>query len=187
LYNIVSCSSTAVENGSIDLADYQTVDLLLGLEKDDGHSLVAYKTFTPVMQQRLTNYIRKGGRLLVSGSYVGSDMTTDSEKQFLADVLKVNCDGNNREDHGSQVSGLGVSFNIYNSLNERHYAATSPDVLLPVAPAYCAMQYSNGRAASVAYKGNDYRCLTTGFPLECIMDATQRNAIMRGILSFLME
>lgn len=187
LYNIVSCSSTAVENGSIDLADYQTADLLLGLEKDDGHSLVAYKTFTPVMQQRLTNYIRKGGRLLVSGSYVGSDMTTDSEKQFLADVLKVNCDGNNREDHGSQVSGLGVSFNIYNSLNERHYAATSPDVLLPVAPAYCAMQYSNGRAASVAYKGNDYRCLTTGFPLECIMDATQRNAIMRGILSFLME
>ena len=49
------------------------------------------------------------------------------------------------------------------------------------------MRYSDGRDAAVAYSGRDYRCLTMGFPFECIKDATQRNAIMRGILNYLIS
>ena len=48
-YNIVSCSSEAVEMGKVNLIGYDAVDLLLGLERHDGHSLKAYKTFTTHM------------------------------------------------------------------------------------------------------------------------------------------
>ncbi len=186
-YNIVSCSSKAVEVGKVKLKNYQCVDLLLGVEKNDGHSLVYYKTFTPTLQRLLTDYTRKNGRLLVSGAYVASDMQGSQEQSFLANTLKLNFGGSDRNNTGSMVSGLGMQFNIYRDINEKHYAATSPDIIRPLAPAYCAMTYSNGQQACVAYRGNDYRCLTMGFPLECITDAKARNSVMRGILSFLME
>ena len=87
-YNIVSCSSEAVEMGKVNLIGYDAVDLLLGLERHDGHSLKAYKTFTTHMQDALKRYTTHGGALLVSGAYVGTDMTQDADRQFLQNVLK---------------------------------------------------------------------------------------------------
>lgn len=186
-YNIVSCSSEAVENGSVNLNDYQCVDLLLGLEKNDGHSLKYYKTFTPIMQQKLTAYAKANGRLLVSGSYIGSDMREIAEQAFLSDLLKVRFTGSDRESTSNSVSGMGLTFNIYRTLNEEHYAATAPDILSPITPAYCAMRYGDGQEACVAYAGKDYRSFTIGFPFECITNASVRAAIMRGILAYLMK
>ncbi len=186
-YNIVSCSSEAVESGKVNLNKYHCVDLLLGLEKNDGHSLVNYKTFSPTMCQKLTNYTRSNGRIFVSGSYVGADMTESNEQNFLANIFKIRYNGNNYNCNNNIINGLGTSFKFYKNINEEHYAATEPDILQPVQPAYCAMQYGNGKNAAVAYSGNDYRCFTMGFPFECITDAETRASIMRGILSFLME
>ena len=87
-YNIVSCSSETVETGKVNLIGYDAVDLLLGLERHDGHSLKAYKTFTSHMQDALKRYTTHGGALLVSGAYVGTDMTQDADRQFLQNVLK---------------------------------------------------------------------------------------------------
>lgn len=186
-YNIVSCSSEAVESGRVKLTDYGCVDLLLGLERDDGHSLVYYKTFTPTMQRLLNNYTSAGGRLLVSGSYVGSDMQTDAEQQFLARTLKVSCAGNDRLNSSESVSGLSTSFSFYRHINEDHYAANAPDVLQPVNNAFTAMTYADGRSAAVASRTSAGRTFTMGFPLECIKETQTRKAIMRGILSFLLK
>lgn len=187
LYNIVSCSSEAVENGSIDLNNFDCVDLVLGLERNDGHSLVSYKSFSPAMQQKLSDYLKNKGRLMVSGSYVGTDMAQPAEQRFIEDKLKVHHGGNDHANEDNAVTGLGQTFNIYRTLNEDHYAATSPDVLQAVAPAYCAMKYSDGQDAGVAYKGKDYSTFTMGFPFECITNANTRGAIMRGIMAFLMK
>lgn len=186
-YNIISCSSEAVENDKVNLRKYQCVDLLLGLEKNDGHSLVYYKTFSPLMQQKLTDYARHNGRLLVSGSYVGSDMVASYDRDFIGNILKIQAAGTDRQNTGNTVNGLGTSFKFYRQLNESHYAATAPDVIQPVGSAFCAMRYDSGREAAVAYKGPDYRVFTMGFPFECIIDANSRSAIMRGILRFLID
>ena len=82
---------------------------------------------------------------------------------------------------------MGMAFDFYNILNERHYAATRTDVLWPVAPAYCALQYEGGSSAAVAYQGKDYRAFTMGFPLECIKDRKQRASVMRGVMQFLLS
>ncbi|MBR0489883.1 MAG: fibronectin type III domain-containing protein [Prevotella sp.] len=186
-YNVVSCSKQAVENGSVSLKDYPCMDLALGLECDDGHSLIYYKSFSPSMQEKLRTYTQTGGRLLVSGSYIGSDMKTESEQQFLADVLKVTAAGNERNNPNNSIKGLGMDFQIYRTLNDKHYAVTAPDVLRPIGSAICAMLYSDGQDAGVAYSGQDYRTFTMGFPFESITDEKTRGAIMRGILQYLLK
>lgn len=186
-YNIVSCTKACVEIGKVNLQKYACVDLILGLEKYDPNALKYYKTFSPVLRQKLLAYTQAHGRLIVSGSYLGADMTEKDEQQFLSKVLKLRYAGNDHSNSDPHVTGMGITFDFYKSLNDVHYAATSPDIIQPVAPAYCAMQYSDGTDACVAYGGADYRCFTMGFPFECITLEKDRNNIMRGILNYVMK
>lgn len=185
-YNIVSASDKVIEDGKVKLKNYPLVDLVLGLERNDGHSLVYYKTFTKSMRKTLTDYTRRGGALLVSGAYIGTDIMGTEEEQFVSETLKCTYGGQYRAEN-NQVNGLGTVIPYYNMLNEEHYAATSADILRPAAPAFTVMQYADGQDAAVAYKGRDYRSFTMGFPFECIMDEQKQGAIMRGILNFLLK
>lgn len=184
-FNIASCSAEAVENKKVLLTSFHCVDLLLGLEKDDGHSLVFYKTFKPIMTEQLSNYVANKGKLLVSGAFIGSDMTRQEEVSFLSKVLKIKYNGSVR--NNNVISGMGKTFSVYNQINEEHYAAQSMDILSPTSSAYCALQYEDGSSAAVAYKGSDYRTFTMGFPFECIKSEDTRNSIMKGILYFLTQ
>ena len=185
-YNIVSCSSEALETIIPSPARYHAIDLLLGLERDDKHSLLYYKTFTSTMRSTLQHYASNGGSLLVSGAYVGCDMMSDAEQLFMQNVLKCRYTGHNICGANS-INGLGTTFQYWNQMNAEHYAAVSTDILQPVGQAYPAMQYADGQDAAVAYKGTDYSCFTMGFPFECITDAQKRSSIMHGLLSFLIK
>lgn len=207
-YNIASCSSEAVANGKVRMENYQAVDLINGLERNDGYTREYYKTFTPALQKRITYYALSGGKMLISGSYNGSDMQTEEEQTFMNDILNVNYEPTgtrfivqdiNPEDSTiterdsivfttDSVAGLGMEFNYYSQLNDRHYATTHPEILNPAgSKAFTAMQYTSGASAAVAYKSSSYRTFVMGFPLECIIDEKTRNGIMLGILKFLTE
>ena len=196
-YNIVSCSREAVENGRVLLGMYQGVDLVLGLQKNDGHATKFYKAFPTMLQSKLTNYARHNGRIIVSGAYIASDMTTDNDKLFLSNTLKASAAGtinegleysvDDTDSNGRIINGLGTQFSIYSKLNDRHYAATTTDKLQSATDAFCAMQYADGSTAAVAYDGKDYKTFSIGFPLECIKSKAMLNKIMHGILDFVMK
>ena len=207
-YSIASCSSEAIISGKVKMTDYHVVDLINGLERDDGYTHQYFKTFTPTMQKRIRYYALNGGKLLVSGSYNGSDMQTDEEKAFMNDIFKVQYEPTGTKiivqdinpvdstitERDSIVTtdpiieGLGKEFGYYCQLNARHYAATHPEILKPVGrTAFCAMRYLSGTSAAVAYKSSSYRTFTMGIPLECISDEKTRHGIMLGILNFLTE
>ena len=187
-YNIASCSSEALETNDIHPTQYQMMDLILGLEKNDGWALRQYQAFSPMMRQHLKLFTSRGGALLVSGSYIGSDMNMPAERRYLEDILKISYEGVNTDSlRRDTIEGLGKTFEFYRHLNETHYAATHPEVLQPVAPAYPAMVYADGYSASVAYDGKDYKAMTMGFPFECIKDEQKRCSLMRGILRFLLQ
>ena len=137
------------------------------------------------MQDRLTKYAHSGGAILVSGAFVGSDMRHGNDSIFLHNILKLRAAGATRVKSDSIVNGLGTEAAFHHTLNESHYAATSADILLPIAPAFSAMAYATGNSACVAYNGNDYRTFTMGFPFECITSYRKRAAIMKGIVNFL--
>ena len=181
-YNIASCSAQALDR--VNDRAYDVVDLILGLERNDGHSLVPYKTFTPDMQAWLTNFTRMGGSLFVSGSFVGSDMTAEEDERFLKNVLKCTFAGKDKAD-GEGISGLGTKFHFYRNLNERHYAAQHPDILMAHDGAIYTMAYSDGYAAAVAYRDRDRSTFTMGFPFECIKSEAMRSLVMKGVLNYL--
>ena len=190
-YNVASCSSECITAGKVKMGAYPVVDLINGLERYDRYTHAYYKSFTPPLQQRLKAYTQGGGALLVSGSYIGSDMTTPDEQNFLDDVLKVRYQPNDSFTQTTDsVSGLGLRFSYYNTLNAKHYAATHPDALTPISTTphlFSAMAYTSGSSAAVAYKGTDYRSFTMGFPLECIDNEKTRTNVLLGILRFLTE
>ena len=185
-YNIASCSSEALESTKLIASGYDALDLILGLERNDSHTLAYYKGISYAMQYVLQAYTSQGGSLLVSGAYLTSDMPTDNEQVFLSKVLKCMPGGVSRC-ASNQLNGLGTSMNYYKQLNEEHYAATQSDILLPVAPAFTAMQYADGSGAAIAYQGSDYRLFAMGVPFECIQGKQKQASIMRGILTFLLK
>lgn len=186
-YNVVSASSEAIETGLVTLDGYDAVDLILGLQKDDGYSLVRYKTFSPALRQKIAAYVRTRKALMVSGAYVYSGMGMDAERQFLSSTLKVDGGEEGMPTGEGDISGLGMTFGIYSRNNHLHYAVPRADVVHPAAGAFTAMQYASGGEAAVAYKGNDYRCFVMGFPFECIKDKKQRQQIMQGVMGFLLK
>jgi len=186
-YSIASCTSKAIEKGIATLTGYALVDLILGLERNDGYSLVEYKTFSDAMRRHLRTFTQQGGSLLVSGSYIGKDMRMQQEQLFLEDVLKCQYGGRNADSLQSDtIQGLGLTFTFHRQPCHQHYAAQHPDNLLPLSPAFAAMKYGDNQSACVAYNGTDYRALTMGFPFECIRERREQEAIMRGLLKFLL-
>ncbi|MEG1861271.1 MAG: xanthan lyase [Bacteroidaceae bacterium] len=186
-YSFASCSSEAVNNGQIKLSDYSMVDWIAGLERFDGQSLLYYKALPRISCNKLTAFCKGGGRLLISGAYLGRDMQSDQEQTFTHDILKYTFCGNEKSTNNDTINGLGLKFPIYRSLSEQHYAATSPDRLMPVAPAFAAFAYPSGLPAGIAYSGTDYRLIAIGFPFECIKGEREKARIMGGLLNFLLK
>lgn len=184
-YSFVSCSDESVENGSIDLSRYDVVDLILGLEKEDAANTKYYKTFSDVMQQRLQAYCNGGGKLLISGSYLGSDMINSVQNNnFIQSTLKYQYSHNLQGREISSVAGLGEPFSLSRHFNADYYPLMAPESLYPVDNAFTALVYQpDNTSAAIAYKGS-YSTFVMGFPFENISAEKDRNKIMASILNF---
>lgn len=183
-YNIVSCSKSAIENDKVILDKYDCIDIILGLEKDDGYSLNYYKTFSSSFQKKLADY---NGNLIVSGAYIGADMRSSREQKFLNDVLHVTYNGTADMRINGKVEGMNTSFAIYSYNNDVHYASPFADILSPVSPAFCALTDATGNSLCVAYDQKGCRTFTMGFPFECIKSEKKRATVMTGILNFIFK
>lgn len=187
-YNVVGCSLEALDNNLVKLDHYNLVDIAFGLQRNDGHSLVVYKTFSETLQSKLRSYAKLGGRILVSGAYVGSDMTQPHERSFMTDVLKTTFTGTDTNAGNNMVDGLGLSFDIIRQINDRHFAATSVDRIAACdGRSFAAMRYQDGSTAGVAYDGTDYKSFVMGYPYECINNVRTRQQVMKGLLGFLLK
>lgn len=187
-YNVVGCSLEALDNNLVKLDHYNLVDIAFGLQRNDGHSLVVYKTFSETLQSKLKSYAKSGGRILVSGAYVGSDMTQPHERSFMSDVLKTTFTGTDTNAGNNMVDGLGLSFDIIRQINDRHFAATSVDRIAACdGRSFAAMRYQDGSTAGVAYDGTDYKSFVIGYPYECINNVRTRQQVMKGLLGFLLK
>lgn len=162
------------------------IDYIAGLQAVRDYNLKPYPVFTDAVRNKLADYLEEGGRLLLSGSFVGSDNQTKANQNFIENVLKYKYDGSARNDSTDYVNGLNRQFLIYRQPNAQHYASIAPDALVPTSnKAFTAFVYGGGQSAGVAYRGKNYRTLCMGFPFECIRDAKVRAEAMEAILKFL--
>ncbi len=184
---ISSCTGEAASRLVFDSRSFELMDLICGLNRADGYSLLPTKAFTPDVVQAVASFTRGGGNIFVSGAYVGTDMQKDEERLFTRSVLKYEYAGALRADSISNLRGLNESFSLFTNPNEQRYKLSSADCLAPSSDAFCAVVYNNnGESAGVAYSGNLYRSFVLGFPFESITDDAVRTRMMGGILSFLL-
>lgn len=193
----VSASAAAVESGAVKLSDYPVVDLILGKQKATvvgrGQSGVKFTAFPKELQKQLRHYTDKGGRLLVSGEYVASDLTNlrsdETDRTFARDVLGLaatsteeNADGRLRDARTGKTSPYS------NTLNEHFYIVESPDILTPAPEAdtttIMTFASSENAAAQLTDLGRG-KVVVMSVPLETITDEAQRDAIFATLLKSL--
>lgn len=186
-YSVTSCSAEYLINHNIELSRYNVVDIICGQEKYDGYTPEYYKTFTPELKSLISQYQSKGGKLLVSGSYVGSDMSLQDDKEWFKSIFHAEPVAADSLKSDGKISGLGMTFSYYNALNDKHYASTHSDILMPNGDAICAMKYSDENPAAVAFKDEKSSTFVMGFPFECIKSDNDKKNIMQGILNYLLH
>lgn len=205
-YSFVSTSAQAVNDGSahLDKSTYVAVDLLFGKQKEikngRGYYANRYKTFTPGLMKAVEQYCQGGGSVLVTGSYVASDIwknpnAGDEEKKFARNVLGYKW-GSDRISKTGKVYATptdirqfakteNLSFN--NVLGDKCYCVESPDAVYRGNDnSTIIMRYAeNNKSAGIACRQPGYRTVVLGFPFETINGSDARDSVMSKVLGFL--
>lgn len=203
-YSFISCSDESVELGKIKLTDYQIVDIIMGEEKTTNwtkaysDSLLGrqFTIFTPGLVSQLNEYFNNGGKLFISGSYLGTDVFLNEKpdstiQSFVKDKLKYRLASDHAVKNGGIVSASD-KFNLalnkisfITEMNENFYNAEAPDALTPIKGSGTLLRYSeNLFSAAIGFKG-DYSLAAFGFPFETIISESARKKVMAEILNFL--
>ncbi len=203
-FAVSSCSAEALQDSMIDLRSYALMDAILGKQKStprvrpDIDSLrgIRYAVFPQRLRNAIRTFVDARGSLFVSGSYVGTDLYStlprdSSGMRFAREVLKCSW----VTGHASHTGGITpvaapflnlnvpVSFSV--DLNDRIYPVESPDALAPVKGGSMLLRYSeNLFGAAVGYNGTA-NVVVMGFPFETITTQTARDAVMKGVVTFL--
>ncbi len=181
-----SSSAQAVEGNNVSLDPYDMVDLILGLQKDDDESSIRqYKTITPDMRENLSVYLDHGGRLFISGAYLGSDMRTLEDERFMTKKLRSQYVGKLPEDMNGTINGENFTAAFEQEYNQETYAVQHPEMIKPVGEAQVTLNYGSGACVGVACKTGKARTYVMSVPFESIKTDEARVELMGKIVEFL--
>lgn len=199
-YNIVSMSRRAFDRlDDDDLKRYVAIDFIAGLQADKSYNLDHYDLFTPASRSLLASYAKRGGRLFVSGAFIGEPAASvkgnvkanvaESDSVFLAQVLHCTYRATINHSTRSTFSGLGIDIPVFNLPNTTHYPVQESTVLeasdknaFP-AFAYADNSHEDGYSAGVAWTGG----VVMGFPYDCISDVAVRRIVMNAVLNHILN
>ena len=201
-YSFTSCSTKALLVGDIDITKFKILDLILGKQKQtyvgNAKKVAEFKTFPLALQQIIRTYCAKGGNLLLSGSYIASDLCeadhlVKEDRLFLENVLKIKF-RTSKASVGGNVKIVSspnryfrkMNLNYFDEPNATSYFVQSPDAIEPVGEGgFTICRYAeNNLSAGVTYSGK-YKTCVFGFPFETIQQEKDRAKLMESVLSFL--
>ena len=197
--SFVSASDEALGAGMVDLAPYDVIDLIMGEEKTTRGPKPQlperFRAFPPELQAVLTQFLKSGKGLFISGAYIGSDLQAGKEKehpdvQFGQKTLKFFWRTNHAALRGevmavdSTILPRGETFRYSSGYHPQIYTVESPDGIEPAdSTARVILRYEeNHISAGVAYSGSDYRVVLFGFPFEAILGEEARVRVMGRVL-----
>ena len=152
-----------------------------------------FEVFPAKLRQRLGVLRASGGRLMISGANIASDIwrplceTQRSEeetfalKTFLTDTLGYRFSSAFASRQGS-VDGMP----FWNRPNRWEYCVENPDGLRPAKGGQTVLRYDDSNCgAAVRYENGNYRLFAAGFPLESLKSADDRRKVMGMALEWL--
>ncbi len=196
-----SCTNEALIEGLVTLNDYLIVDYILGEES------TADETFSTVEQGLVTEYLRQGGRLFVSGAEIAWDLDyrgTTSDKAFIHDFLKASysadapggVSGTYYSAEGIQGTMLAdISTITFDNGTHGTFNVRYPDALTPEGGSQSILRYlnvSSHEVGGVGYEGffpggtQPGKLVYFGFPFETIYPTDSRDLVMSDVLDYLL-
>ena len=205
-----SCSKEAFCNDSTFRKSAWSIDLICGKQvtvKVGNGMQQKYEVFPSEMRKAITAFTSAGGNILISGSYIGTDVwnqiypiQVDSlaraqTKKFVKDVLGYSWAATSASRNGKvnysrnklmPSDAMGFSAEICNEINPDIYSVESPDGIKPSSSKGAViMRYADSRiSAGICYEGDNYRTVCLGFPIEALQDETDINHIITITLDF---
>lgn len=189
----ISASVGAVETGDVRLNDYKIVDLILGKQKSTTSGLnktqIKYRAFSPELQTKLRHYSDYGGRMIISGEYVASDLYSDSnpaDLEFASVVLGVAPATDSIPTKSGRLRMAdGRNFHYSNTLNSKQYIVEKPDKLQAATGVYAEpiMSFSDTSETAVLITNrNKTKNAILSIPLEAFKTKEERKEVMEEIL-----
>ena len=198
------CRDTTLRN------DTWCLDLICGRQvttvMPDGSE--KYQVFPTGLQDAITDFTSKGGNLIISGAYIGTDLWSKlyptrankeynkASRSFAQKVLGYKFSGN----YGNLTEGIQMlpggplgwnsgngNYYIYNTPNRNFYCVETPDAIIPATKSgrIIARYSDSGAPAGVAHQGTGYRSVCYGFPLETLKDKNDLKVILDATLRYL--
>jgi len=188
------------------------IDILCGKQVSTPVGKGAYsnrhEVFPIALQKAVRAFTQKGGAVMVSGAYIGTDVWDKvysnlrkdagafaQTQSFVEDILGYKWMSGNASKSGSvwimkndfiDVSKID-NFSFYNSQNGKIYYVEAADGIAPAGDkSQTFLRYEDtGLGAGVCYRGARHRAVSLGFPLEVIKDDQARCDLVRQSLYFL--
>jgi len=197
-FSFCSVSDESVMNGEVDLSKYKMVDFIFGEEKKTTlpkyKDKIDFEVFPILMRDLIASYLYGGGKIFLSGSYIGTDLCSEPDSigiRFANDVLKFKLKTGHAVKTGNVFSvshtflPIKNTFEFNTSFNDSIYKVEAPDELGEVNGSEVLLRYSeNNYSCAIGYK-DKYEVVSFGFPFETIIGEKQRNSIMKSVLNYL--
>ena len=190
--SFVSTSIGALEKEEVKLSDYKTVDLILGKQKKTRigkNKTVHYKTIDKELQKELRSFVDKGGKLIISGEYVISDLTdptsSPEDRKFASEVLGADSISTAVVKGGKiRMKKTGKQLRYSSTLNAKHYIVEQPDVISPsgvAAQEILTIGDTEQRVGQTVEYGKG-RVTVVTVPIESIIDEGERKLLLMELL-----
>ena len=185
-------------NGKVNLEKYNVVDFIFGEEKKTTtpkyKEKINFEVFPTSLREKISAYLNGGGKIFLSGSYIGADLYSDKDSsgiRFANNVLKFKL----KTDHAVKTGNvISVNENFLSSktklefsttFNDSIYKVEAPDELGSVKDSEVLLRYGeNNFSSAIGYKGK-YGVVAFGFPFETILGEKQRTLLMKSVLNYL--
>lgn len=202
----VSSSLGAVLRGDVNLNDYKTVDLILGKQKATtmgrGMKGVEFSAFPRQLRNALSNFLSRGGDILISGQYVGSDVkdlrSDNDAAAWGAEMLGIQSIDSVAKPLTGRIDGVAAPmksklaqrrYSYSNTLNENQYIVEHPDAIeatefVDESTPFLTFSDTDNPAGLLLRKGKSKRAIMT-IPFEALSDPNQRDHLMSELLDWL--
>lgn len=194
--SFASCSKESFVEGKVVSEKFFCVDYIAGEEKETVvRGKKQFRIFDDQTKDAMSDYLKRGGNLFLSGAYIGSDIwmrdsvCDDMDIRFAEEFLRFRLTRENAGNDGVLTSFFSLrkefssDFSYYATLNSEMYAVESPNAIEPVNGSFEVLNFSNNMAACVAAKGK-YRTVVSTVPFETIKSDESRSLFMKEIIDF---
>lgn len=197
-FSFGSVSDETIMNGNIELSNYKMIDFIFGEEKKTEspkyNNQLSFEVFPILLREKISKYLNGGGKIFMSGTYIGTDLYSDIDSsgiKFANEVLKLKLKTGHAVKTGKLfainnfLNGLNGNLEFNTTFNDSIYKVEAPDELGEVKGSEVLLRYSeNNFSAAVGYKDN-YSIISFGFPFETIIGDKQRTLLMKSVLNYL--